>query len=73
VHLLALVESYFENEIRPQISLGKTSEEIKTLIQQLIVIPLLLELEENLLGFNASDINGMLYFLTGNCHIKWTK
>lgn len=73
VHLLALVESYFENEICPKIHNGQSSEEIKTLIQELIVNPLLNELEENLLGFNAADINGMLYFLTGNCHIKWTK
>lgn len=73
VHLLALVESYFENEIRPKINKGQSSDEIKTLIQELIVNPLLNELEENLLGFSAADINGMLYFLTGNCHIKWTK
>ena len=73
VYLLALVESYFENHICPKIYKGQSSEEIKGLIQELLINPLLNELEENLLGFTAADINGMLYFLTGNCHIKWTK
>jgi len=73
IHLLALVESYFMHHICPKIHNGHSSEEISSLIQELLVNPLLNELEENTLGFTATDINGMLYFLTGNCHIKWIK
>ena len=28
-------------------------------------------LGENPLRLFAEEINGMLYFLTGNCHIRW--
>jgi hypothetical protein len=73
VHLLSMVVSYFENHIKPRILNGHSSLEVGSLIQEFIVNPLLNELEENHLGFTAEDINGMLYFLTGNCHIKWAK
>lgn len=72
VHLLALVQSYFEYHIAPKIHSAASAEEISTLVQELVINPLLGQLEENTLGFTALDINGMLYFLTGNCHIKWT-
>lgn len=74
VHLLADIESRFSNHIRPKICSGTYQEEdIKTLIQELIITPVIDSLEDNTLEFTARDINGMLYFLTGNCHIKWTK
>ncbi|MET4142622.1 ABC-three component system protein [Pedobacter sp. UYP1] len=73
LHLLALVQSYYMNEVYPLICENKESTVINALISERIVQPLLSELEDNTLGFSAQDINGMLYFLTGNCHIKWTK
>ncbi len=73
VHLLALVESYFMNNIYPLIYKGESEIIINSMITEFIVKPLQNELEENHLGFTVQDINGMLYFLTGNCHIKWTK
>lgn len=73
VHLLALVESYFMNNVYPFIYKGEPESAINQLITESIVKPLLKELEQNYLGYTAKDINGMLYFLTGNCHIKWTK
>jgi hypothetical protein len=73
VHLLALVESYFMNNIYPLIYKGESETTINMMIDELIIKPLLRELEQNHLSFTAKEINGMLYFLTGNCHIKWTK
>lgn len=73
VHLLALVESYFMNNIYPLIYRGESETTINAMIHELIINPLLGELEQNHLSFTAKEINGMLYFLTGNCHIKWTK
>lgn len=73
VHLLALVQSYYMNEVYPLVCENKDALVINSLISERIVQPLLSELDENTLGFSAQDINGMLYFLTGNCHIKWTK
>jgi hypothetical protein len=72
VHLLGLVISYFENEIHPLIIRGDNEQIINSMISERLIKPLLNELDENCLDFNAHDINGMLHFLTGNCHIKWT-
>jgi hypothetical protein len=71
LHLLALVESYFMHHIYPQICNGQTSENVNSLIQELLINPMLGQLDDNPLGFNAQEVNGMIYFLTGNCHIKW--
>lgn len=73
VHLLALVQSYYMNEVYPLICENRDSAVINTLISERIIQPLLAELDDNTLGYGAQDINGMLYFLTGNCHIKWTE
>jgi hypothetical protein len=27
--------------------------------------------EDNYLNYNANDIFGMVYFLTGKCHLNW--
>jgi len=72
IYLLASLESRFQNQIAPKIREHHPAEEINILIEEALVKPLLLELDENLLHITETDINGMLYFLTGNCHIKWT-
>ena len=72
IYLLASLESRFHNYIAPKLKANYPAEEITSLIQDVLVKPLLAELDENLLHINETDINGMLYFLTGNCHIKWT-
>lgn len=71
IYLLGKVESNFFNHIAPRIREGHPVHEVNSLIEELVIKPVLQELEENLLNFTETDINGMLYFLTGNCHIKW--
>ena len=71
VYLLALVESYYHDSIFPLIKQGLSEPEIGKLVQDKIINPLLAELDGDTLGFSAKDIQGMLYLLTGNCHIKW--
>lgn len=71
LHLLGLVISYFENEIHPLLENGEDEQLINSMITERLVTPLINELDENYLGFTAHDINGMLHFLTGNCHINW--
>jgi len=72
VYLLATVRSYYMLEIYPQVCNKEDDQIISALISQKIVNPLLTDLGDNLFGFTPDDIQGMLYFLTGNCHIKWT-
>jgi hypothetical protein len=42
-------------------------------IKDEIINVLLQKLGENILEIYADSISGMLFFLTGNCHIKWSK
>jgi hypothetical protein len=73
VYLLALVQTYFVNKIYPLICRNEDPILINELVVEKIVNPLLDELADDTLGFSSKDIEGMLYFLTGNCHIKWNK
>lgn len=71
--LLSWVETRFEHHIYPKIVKGSSPEEVCSLVDNVIVTPLLAELEDDALGYTSTEISGMLYYLTGNCHIKWTK
>jgi len=69
--LLAEVYSRFYRNVYPAIQQKLPQEVIQDLIQQKVIEPVQELLEENILELYADEINGMLYFLTGNCHIKW--
>lgn len=73
LHLLAEVESRFLTEVYPMICNNEPEEKINMIITERLVGPVKDELDENLLGITANHIHGMVYFLTGNCHIKWAK
>lgn len=69
--LLAKVYSSFQTNIYPRISEGLAEEFINQLVTEYIIKPLEDILGNNLLRIYDDEINGMIYFLTGNCHIKW--
>ncbi|WP_316749592.1 ABC-three component system protein [Pedobacter gandavensis] len=73
VHLLTEIQSRFLNEIYQALCNGESQEKVNLLITERLINPVKEELGENYLGITAMHINGMLYFLTGNCHLKWTK
>lgn len=75
-HLLAIILEKFRNKIRPLILSNCDEATIRNAISNMIVNPLLDLIEkegmdDNILGFSATDIEGMIYYLTGRCHIKW--
>lgn len=69
--LLAKVYSSFEMNVSPKLKETHPEEYINGLIVEFIVKPIEDILGENLLRVYDDEINGMIYFLTGNCHIKW--
>jgi predicted CopG family antitoxin len=69
--LLAKVYSRFETHIYPSLNAGHTEEYINQLVVEFIIKPLEELLGNNLLHIYEDEINGMIYFLMGNCHIKW--
>lgn len=50
---------------------NNTIHNINILIDEKVIKPAQETLGENVLRLLKDDINGMIYFLTGNCHIKW--
>lgn len=70
--LLAEVYTRFTNLVHPAIRDNRSSAEINRLIQTEIIDYVESLLDENVLGLQADEIAGILYFLTGNCHTKWT-
>ena len=70
--LLAHVYYNFRTHIVPIIKEETYSNsEINKLIDERVIDPLFNELDENVLKIYKDEINGMIYFLTGNCHIRW--
>lgn len=69
--LLAKVYSSFEFNIAPRIKEKHPEIFINELVSEFIIKPLEDILGENLLRIYDDEINGMIFFLTGNCHIKW--
>ena len=69
--LLAKVYSSFETNISPHLSEENSDTFVNELVSEYITKPLEDILGDNLLHIFDDEINGMLYFLTGNCHIKW--
>lgn len=66
-------EAYVE---KPLINNGASKDEvIKTLVEKVITPILdLINVEgenDEVLNYNAEDIFGMVYYLTGKCHINW--
>ena len=69
--LLAKVYSSFEIHIYSRLNEGYTEEYINQLVSEFIIKPLEDLLNRNILHIYEDEINGMIYFLMGNCHIKW--
>ena len=69
--LLAEVYTRFHYLVWPAICDGRTQEEIQALVQTDIISPLSDMLGENVLNIYTDELTGILYFLTGNCHLHW--
>jgi hypothetical protein len=74
--LFAKIKIEFESHIEPLINNGIPKDEIIKEVAVKIVNPVL-ELintegeNDEYLNYNAEDIFGMIYYLTGQCHINW--
>lgn len=70
-YLLGSIWQKFNATISPRIAEGRTHEEIDILIQTNIIEPMVEILDSNPLNLDPSELSGMMYFLTGNCHLNW--
>jgi hypothetical protein len=70
-YLLADVESTFNSKIKPKLDANVTEADIKTLFRICLEQEVQSQLGENVLEIFNRQINGMVFFLTGNCHLEW--
>jgi hypothetical protein len=66
-------EAYIE---KPLINSGASKDEIIRALVEKVITPILelINIEgenDEVLNYNAEDIFGMVYYLTGKCHINW--
>jgi hypothetical protein len=76
-YLLGIVLEKFRNLIYPLIRNGATDVEISATLSNEIINPIVQIIQEegcnDIMGLGSTDIEGMIYFLTGLCHLKWNK
>jgi hypothetical protein len=71
--ILAMLWSNFSMKVRPAIQAGASREIVDQLVQDSVIVPTYVLLGDNDLNINQMDLHGFLFFLGGNCHIRWDK
>lgn len=73
--LLGVVYEKFRNIIYPLIRSGESEQIILLTMSEQITNPIVNLIQEegcdDIMGLSATEIEGMIHFLTGQCHIKW--
>lgn len=73
VLILSKVETNFYLHVYPLICKNENQQKIDNCIEEKVIIPIKEEMGSNYFDYHHTDIMGMIYFLTGNCHLKWSK
>ena len=70
-YLLAEVESIFNANIKSKLLDVREEAALKILFRTHLEKEIQAHLGDNVLEIFNRQINGMVYFLTGNCHLEW--
>ncbi|WP_027361353.1 ABC-three component system protein [Halodesulfovibrio aestuarii] len=68
--LMSNIRSKFMHHVRPSLT-SKTCPEVLDDVMEKVIMPTLGQVAPNPLAINDEVILGMLFFLTGNCHLEW--
>jgi hypothetical protein len=76
MELFAIINLNFETYVEPLIEKGAERSEIKACVREKIIDPIFQLInqdgqEDTFLNYNVDDIYGMVFFLTGKCHLNW--
>ncbi|MDV4072209.1 hypothetical protein CMT45_10855 [Elizabethkingia anophelis] len=76
VEIFSLIDNNFYTYVFPKITDGIAKSEILEALNEKVIKPILDILNreseaDNYLNYNMNDIYGMVYFLTGKCHLNW--
>jgi hypothetical protein len=70
-HILAQINTFFNSKIRPLIIENQQPSVIDALIYDDLVKVIYDDVGDGPLDIDTEDIKGMLYYLTGTCHLEW--
>jgi len=73
VQVLSSITYAFDQRIRPLIIDGKNKAEIDAIIDEMVIQPVYRAIIRFDDMTTPQDVSGMLYFLTGKCHLVWSK
>jgi hypothetical protein len=73
VWVLASMYARFLQYVLPAVQSQAGRDIVDALVHEKVVEPVLAELGENVLALYPDEIVGLLFFLAGNCHIRWDK
>lgn len=76
VEIFSIIDNNFETYVFPKIKSFEDKELIKQCLMEKVIQPILDLLNkegesDDFLNYNSNDIYGMVYFLTGKCHLNW--
>ena len=69
--LLSEVESLFNSEIKPRLTTANSEADVMKIFRDYLECEIQDKLGANVFEIYYRQINGMVYFLTGNCHLEW--
>ncbi|WP_196888231.1 ABC-three component system protein [Aureivirga sp. CE67] len=73
--ILGIVYERFRNIIYPLIRQNESEKVILSAMSEKITAPIVNLIQEegcdDIMGLSSTEIEGMIHFLTGQCHIKW--
>jgi hypothetical protein len=69
--LMAEIVVNFEMSVWPLVQAHASREVVDAAMLEKVIGPAFQTLESNPLMLNKMDIQGLVYFLAGNCHIRW--
>lgn len=69
--LMAEIVVNFEQSVLPLVQAEASREIVDAAMLEKVISPALQVLESNPLMLNKMDIQGLIYFLAGNCYVKW--
>jgi hypothetical protein len=70
-HVLSKIHAFFTLRVHPRSGANVARPQIDDLIYQELLAPLYDEIGNSELGLDLLDLQGMVYYLGGNCHIRW--
>lgn len=68
---LAMAKLNFQHKVKPLIAAGASAAVIEETFLSAVINPVYAQLEDNPMSIGPLEVKGMIYYLTGNCHVAW--